>query len=309
MALFWQIVSSVLLVFLILLFARFVVDWVMVLARSWRPSGLVAAGLEVVYTTTDPPLKAVRKVIPPLNLGSIRLDLGFMVLLIAVVILRSITHELAIGARDRLTPREQSRGTGVVAAARPSTVPVPAVRPEVTCDATHACRRAQRRLQEAAHRQAGLRRGRGRRLPRRRGGRAGPPDRGEQRAARRRRRPRPARAEERPGRRPRRPRRSRPRRRRRSSSRARTTAPAPPGCWRWPPRRPTATSTRPRRRPSRCSAYAAEILKLQPPHITDQPILAQMQRIGIERGKSFDLDKAAPAIKAGLETAPAAASS
>jgi hypothetical protein len=51
-------------------------------------------------------------------------------------------------------------------------------------------------------------------------------------------------------------------------------------------------------------AYAAEILKLQPPHITDQPILAQMQRIGIERGKSFDIDKVAPAIKVGLETAP-----
>ena len=96
MALFWSIVSSVLLVFLVLLFARFVVDWVMVLARSWRPSGLVAAGLEVVYTTTDPPLKAVRKVIPPLNLGSIRQDLGVMVLLIAVLILRSLTTRLAI---------------------------------------------------------------------------------------------------------------------------------------------------------------------------------------------------------------------
>ena len=98
MTLFWQIVSSILLVFLILLFARFVVDWVMVLARSWRPSGLVAAGLEVVYATTDPPLKAIRKVIPPLNLGSIRLDLAFMVLLIAVYILRSITLSLAISA-------------------------------------------------------------------------------------------------------------------------------------------------------------------------------------------------------------------
>ncbi len=52
-------------------------------------------------------------------------------------------------------------------------------------------------------------------------------------------------------------------------------------------------------------AYSAEILKLQPPHITDQPIFAQMQRIGIERGKSFDIDKVDPAIKAGLETAPA----
>ena len=98
MALFWSIVSSVLLVFLVLLFARFVVDWVMVLARSWRPSGLVAAGLEVVYSTTDPPLKAVRKVIPPLNLGSIRLDLGFMVLLIAVLLLRSFATRLAIAA-------------------------------------------------------------------------------------------------------------------------------------------------------------------------------------------------------------------
>nr|WP_211660961.1 YggT family protein [Modestobacter muralis] len=89
-----DIVASVLLVFLILLFARFVVDWVMVLARSWRPQGLVAAGLEVVYSTTDPPLKAVRKVIPPLNLGSIRLDLGFMVLLIAVVLLRNLALSL-----------------------------------------------------------------------------------------------------------------------------------------------------------------------------------------------------------------------
>jgi YggT family protein len=97
-ALFWQVISSVLLVFLLLLFARFVVDWVMVLARSWRPTGLVAAGLEVVYSTTDPPLKAVRKVIPPLNLGSVRLDLGFMVLLIAVLILRSFTTRLAITA-------------------------------------------------------------------------------------------------------------------------------------------------------------------------------------------------------------------
>ena len=95
MALFWQIVSSVLLVFLILLFARFVVDWVMVLARGWRPHGLVAAGLEVVYATTDPPLKALRRIIPPLNLGSVRLDLGFMVLLIVVLFLRNFTASLA----------------------------------------------------------------------------------------------------------------------------------------------------------------------------------------------------------------------
>ena len=51
-------------------------------------------------------------------------------------------------------------------------------------------------------------------------------------------------------------------------------------------------------------ADAAEILKVQPPHITDQPILALMQRIGVEPGKSFDIDKVDPAIKAELETAP-----
>jgi len=94
-ALFWQIVASVLLVFLILLFARFVIDWVMVVARGWRPQGIVAAGLEVVYATTDPPLKALRKVIPPLNLGTVRLDLGFMVLLIAVILLRQYIQGLA----------------------------------------------------------------------------------------------------------------------------------------------------------------------------------------------------------------------
>jgi hypothetical protein len=52
-------------------------------------------------------------------------------------------------------------------------------------------------------------------------------------------------------------------------------------------------------------AYAAEVLKLQPPHLTDQPILAQMKRIGIEPGRGFDINMVDPAIKAALETAPA----
>ena len=51
-------------------------------------------------------------------------------------------------------------------------------------------------------------------------------------------------------------------------------------------------------------AYAAELLKLHPPHITDQPIIAQMKRIGFEPGKSFDLDKADPAVKKALASAP-----
>jgi len=51
-------------------------------------------------------------------------------------------------------------------------------------------------------------------------------------------------------------------------------------------------------------AYAAELLKLHPAHITDEPILAQMKRIGIEPGKSFDLDKQDPAVKKALESVP-----
>ena len=52
-------------------------------------------------------------------------------------------------------------------------------------------------------------------------------------------------------------------------------------------------------------AYAAELLKLHPPHITDEPIIAQLERIGFEVGKSFDLDKADPAVKNAFESAPA----
>ena len=54
-------------------------------------------------------------------------------------------------------------------------------------------------------------------------------------------------------------------------------------------------------------AYAAEIMMLQPPHITDQPIIARMKRIGIEPGKSFDIDRVDPVIKKALESAPEAA--
>jgi hypothetical protein len=54
-------------------------------------------------------------------------------------------------------------------------------------------------------------------------------------------------------------------------------------------------------------AYAAELLKLHPPHITDQPIIARLKRIGFEPGKSFDLDKADPAVQEGLASAPEAA--
>lgn len=95
MAAFWQFVYFVLLLFFVLLLARLVFDYVMMFARSWRPSGVVAVGLEVVYSVTDPPLKALRRLIPPLRLGSFSIDLGFMVLLFVVYALMAVVQSLA----------------------------------------------------------------------------------------------------------------------------------------------------------------------------------------------------------------------
>jgi YggT family protein len=91
----WEVASFVLLVFFILLIARLVFDYVMMFARSWRPSGVAAAGLEVVYSVTDPPLKALRRVIPPLRLGNFSIDLGFMVLLFVVYVLMNLVNAAA----------------------------------------------------------------------------------------------------------------------------------------------------------------------------------------------------------------------
>jgi len=69
--------------FIIVLVGRLVLDYVQMFARSWRPRGPMLLIAEVIYTITDPPLKALRKVIPPLRLGGISLDLSFLVLFFA----------------------------------------------------------------------------------------------------------------------------------------------------------------------------------------------------------------------------------
>jgi YggT family protein len=77
-------------VFVGLMFVRLIVDWTMVFARQWRPSGLVAAVLEVAYTVTDPPLRALRRVIPPLRLGSMAVDLAFIIVFIVAYVFISL---------------------------------------------------------------------------------------------------------------------------------------------------------------------------------------------------------------------------
>jgi YggT family protein len=82
----------ILYVAIVLLLARFVLDWVQLLARSWRPQGWVAAFCEALYSITDPPLRAVRGVIPPIRLGGAALDLSPMILLIGIYILMRIVN-------------------------------------------------------------------------------------------------------------------------------------------------------------------------------------------------------------------------
>lgn len=82
----------VLWIFVGLMFLRLVFDWVMMLARNFRPSGLLAASLEIAYSVTDPPIRALRRVIPPLRLGNASIDLAFVVLIIAAYVLIDVIN-------------------------------------------------------------------------------------------------------------------------------------------------------------------------------------------------------------------------
>ena len=85
-----NVIYLALLVVFIAMWARFVFDWMQVLNPGWRPRGAIVVLAESSYTITDPPIKAVRRVIPPLQLGSIRLDLAWTIVLIVLLILMSL---------------------------------------------------------------------------------------------------------------------------------------------------------------------------------------------------------------------------
>lgn len=90
MILIGTIIDTILFVFIALLFVRLVVDWIQMFARSWSPHGPVLVVLEGVYTTTDPPVKAIRKVLPPLRLGGVAIDLSFLAVLLICYILKMV---------------------------------------------------------------------------------------------------------------------------------------------------------------------------------------------------------------------------
>ena len=84
----------VLLIFFLLMWARFVLDLAQSFSRGWRPRGPVLVLAEVAYTVTDPPIRRVRKILPPVRLGSVALDFGWSIVMLAVIILMSVAGNL-----------------------------------------------------------------------------------------------------------------------------------------------------------------------------------------------------------------------
>jgi YggT family protein len=85
-----EVLTYVLTLYLVVLIGRMIFGWVQVFARDWRPSGILLVIAESIYTITDPPLRFLRRFIPPLRLGMVALDLSFMVLFIVILILLEV---------------------------------------------------------------------------------------------------------------------------------------------------------------------------------------------------------------------------
>ena len=95
MGLVFGLVYIVLLFVFVALIVRLVFDWVQMFAREWRPRGAALVTAHAVYSISDPPLRVLRRLVPPLRLGGITLDLGFLILFIAVSVAMMITRGFA----------------------------------------------------------------------------------------------------------------------------------------------------------------------------------------------------------------------
>ncbi|GCE76760.1 YggT family protein [Cellulomonas biazotea] len=95
MGLVFSVLYLVVLAFFLILLVRLVLDWVQFFARDWRPRGVALVIAEATYTVTDPPLKALRRVLPPVGIGSVRLDLAFFVLVLGCSLLMALLSRLA----------------------------------------------------------------------------------------------------------------------------------------------------------------------------------------------------------------------
>ena len=84
------VLTYVLTIYLVILIARMVISWIQMFARSWVPTGVILVIAESIFTATDPPLKFLRRYIRPLRIGTVAIDLSFMVLFIVILILLDV---------------------------------------------------------------------------------------------------------------------------------------------------------------------------------------------------------------------------
>jgi YggT family protein len=89
---FKDVAFYVLSVYLVLLIARMILSWIQVYAKSWSPTGILLVIAEGVYSATDPPLRFLRRYIPSVRLGSVALDLSFILLFLVVYVLWQVSH-------------------------------------------------------------------------------------------------------------------------------------------------------------------------------------------------------------------------
>ena len=90
MTLLLGVVAYVLWIYILLIWARVVLDFTRQFARSWRPGGVAAVAIETVYLATDPPIKLLRRLVPPLRLGTVSLDLSVIIILIVLYVVREV---------------------------------------------------------------------------------------------------------------------------------------------------------------------------------------------------------------------------
>lgn len=91
-----SVLRLALFLFFIVLIGRLILDWVQAFSRDWRPRGPMLVVAEVVYTVTDPPIKFVRRFVPPLRIGSVALDTSFLIVLVVVYVLLSLVGRVPV---------------------------------------------------------------------------------------------------------------------------------------------------------------------------------------------------------------------
>ncbi len=87
-----QVLNALILVFILILLVRLILDWVPMFNREWHPRGAGLVLAEIVYTVTDPPIKLLRRVIPPLRVGAIAIDFAFAITMLLCFVLLSVTR-------------------------------------------------------------------------------------------------------------------------------------------------------------------------------------------------------------------------